>query len=249
MRPELAAVAAELALWRDQGLVLPLWWRDDDAVAPSLELDRLIALAADVAAPLHLAVIPDPATSELADRLRGEATISVLQHGWRHANHAPYGQKKAEFGAHRPAIEMLGEIAQGWLRIQSLYGAQALPLFTPPWNRIAPQVVAGLADAGLAGLTTFKPRLGRFAAPGLAQVNTHLDPIDWRNGGSLLPPALLAEQLSIELADRRTGRTDRTEPYGLLTHHLVHDEAVWAFMADLLGLLDTSGVTRWTAPL
>lgn len=248
MRPELAAVAAELALWRDQGLVLPLWWRDDDAVAPSLELDRLIALAADVAAPLHLAVIPDPATAELADRLRGETTISVLQHGWRHANHAPSGQKKAEFGAHRPVVEMLDEIAGGWLRIQSLFGAQALPLFTPPWNRIAPQVVAGLRESGLAGLTTFKPRLARFAAPGLAQVNTHLDPVDWRNGGSLLPPALLAEQLSIELADRRNGRTDRTEPYGLLTHHLVHDEAVWTFMADLLAVFESSGVTRWTAP-
>jgi hypothetical protein len=109
--------------------------------------------------------------------------------------------------------------------------------------------VAGLRQAGLAGLTTFKPRLSHFAAPGLVQVNTHFDPIDWRNGGSLLPPTLLAEQLTIELADRRNARTDQTEPYGLLTHHLVHDEAVWAYMAELLTLLKQSRVTRWTAPL
>jgi hypothetical protein len=35
------------------------------------------------------------------------------------------------------------------------------------------------------------------------------------------------------LADRRTGAADNGEPLGILTHHLVHDEAIWSFCAQL----------------
>src|SRR5690606_2061069 len=81
----LPAATAELARWRDEGLILPVWWRDDDAVAPTPALERLLELAGRFQAPLHLAVIPEPATSELAERLR-TASAFVLTHGWRHAN-------------------------------------------------------------------------------------------------------------------------------------------------------------------
>ena len=37
---------------------LPVWWRDDDAVAVTPGLDRLAGLAADHGWPLHLAIIP-----------------------------------------------------------------------------------------------------------------------------------------------------------------------------------------------
>jgi hypothetical protein len=35
----------ELAIWRAEGLTLPLWWRDDDAVTATAALDRLVALS------------------------------------------------------------------------------------------------------------------------------------------------------------------------------------------------------------
>lgn len=249
MKHQFSAVVAELARWRDEGRVLPVWWRDDDATLPTPALERLLALAAEFGAPLHLAVIPEPATTELADRLRTASGIFALPHGWRHHNNAPPDQKKAEFGAHRPLTIMLDEIAMGRRRIEELFGRQALPVFTPPWNRIAPAVGEGLPGAGLRVLSAFSPRATKFAAENLLQVNTHLDPIDWHAGGGLFEPSRLASQIVRELADRREGRADNAEPYGLLTHHLVQDEATWTFTATLLEMFTESDVASWTSPL
>jgi hypothetical protein len=249
MKRLLPAATAELARWRGEGLTLPIWWRDDDAVMPAPALERLIALAGDFAAPLHLAVIPEPATGELADRLRSVPAAFVLTHGWKHLNHAPPDQKKAEFGAHRPTTAMLDEIAAGRQRLNGLFGDRALPIFTPPWNRIAPSLTDGLSAMGFAAISTFTPRRAKFAARGLLQVNTHLDPVAWKSGGGLLEPLLLDAQLARQLGDRRTGSADNAEPYGILTHHLVQDDATWAFTGAMLELFAASGVAAWTAPL
>lgn len=246
MKAALAPLAAELALWRDAGLVLPVWWRDDDAVEPTPRLERLVALAARHRAPLHLAVVPQPATPDLAGLVAEADAVFALPHGWRHANHAPAGARKAEFGAHRPAAAMADEIGGGWRRLRELFGPRALPVFVPPWNRVAPDLFALLPGLGIAAVSTFTPRAAPLAAAGLAAVNTHLDPIDWHAGRGLRDPAALAAQAVRELADRRLGRADDDEPYGLLTHHLVHDEAVWAFAETWLEMLAESRVARWT---
>lgn len=249
MTPRLPSAAVELQRWRDEGLTLPVWWRDDDATTPTLELDRLLEIASGFEAQLHLAVIPEPATSELAVRLGTAPGVFVLTHGWRHKNHAPADRKKAEFGTDRPVSTMLEEIDLGRQRLVGLFGSQSLPVFTPPWNRIAPELLAKLASVGFKAVSTFTPRTARFASKGLLSVNTHLDPIAWKSGGGLLDPALLDAQLTRELEARRLGRADNAEPYGLLTHHLVHDEHVWAFTVTFLDLLTKSGVATWTSPL
>ena len=125
MKQQLLLSIAELKRWRDEGLTLPIWWRDDDAIAPTPALERLLALAEQFEAPLHLAVIPEPATAELADRLR-----TVPQHlradAWLAArNHAPPDQKKAEFGVASSRPAMLDEIAEGWRRMEEMFGSQA----------------------------------------------------------------------------------------------------------------------------
>ncbi|MCX7304471.1 MAG: polysaccharide deacetylase family protein [Hyphomicrobiales bacterium] len=249
MTARFPAAAAELEQWRDQGRTLPVWWRDDDAIEPTPALERLLQAAAGFGAPLHLAVIPKPATSGLADRLRTENAVCVLTHGWRHANHAPTDRKKAEFGADRPVASMLEDIEAGRRRLAGLFGSRALPVFTPPWNRIAPELVEKLAGAGFKVISTFMPRVSRFAATGLLRVNTHLDPIAWKSARGLLDPAQLDAQVAHELTARRLGQADNAEPYGLLTHHLVHTEPVWAFTQAFLALLAQSGVATWTSPL
>lgn len=245
MRP----LVEELAIWRDRGLVLPIWWRDDDAVEPTPALDRLLALAMRFAAPLHLAVVPEYATDALADRLRQSPTVSVLPHGLAHRNHAPPTQKKAEFSAHRPLPEMMDDIDRGWRRLRSMFAEQALPIFTPPWNRIAAEVAERLPSLGLWAISTYGPRKSVFAAKDLPQVNTHVDPIDWHGGGGLIDEDALAEGIALLLAERRAGRADRDEPFGLLTHHLVHREDVWSFTERFLLTMGGSGVARWTSPL
>jgi hypothetical protein len=249
MTPRLPSATVELQRWQDLGLTLPVWWRDDDATTPTPELERLLQIASGFEAPLHVAVIPEPATTELADRLGAASDVFVLTHGWRHQNHAPADRKKAEFGADRPIDAMLKEIGLGRQRLDGLFGSQSLPVFTPPWNRIAPEPVEKLADAGFRAVSTFTPRTTKYAATGLLSVNTHFDPIAWKSGGGLLDPALLDAQLTRELEDRRLGLADNAEPYGLLTHHLVHDDYVWEFTEALLELLAKSGVATWTSPL
>lgn len=223
----------ELRIWRHEGLSLPIWWRDDDAIAPTQALDRLNALSKDLGLPVHLAIIPKDATQALADTL--QSCFIPVVHGWAHLSHAPHGEKKAEFGAGRSTA--LSEAQQGLQRLQTLFGEQLCPMFVPPWNRIGTEVAAGLAGLGYHTLSTFTPRSARLAAPGLLQINTHLDPIDWRGSRSLVPPETLIAQLCTQLKDRRDGLSDATEPYGILTHHLVHDDAIWTFTHSLLARL------------
>ncbi|HSG94611.1 MAG TPA: polysaccharide deacetylase family protein [Afifellaceae bacterium] len=249
MKQPLAPVVDELQRWRDQGLTLPLWWRDDDAIAPTQALDRLLALAESFDAPLHLAVVPRPAEDALAEGVGDAAQVFAIPHGWQHGNHAPAGEKKAEFGAHRPIEVMLDEVARGWRRIEGMFGSRAVPIFVPPWNRVCPAVIEGLAGVGLAAVSTFLPREAKYPSPGLLQVNSHLDPIAWRAGGDLADPDALAADIVAQLTDRRDGPVDNSEPFGLLTHHLAHDERVWSFVEAFVEVVVESGVANWTSPL
>lgn len=221
---------------------IPFWWRDDDAVAATPALDRLLDLAEAFDAPPHLAVIPAELTPGLAPRL-SSSSARVLVHGWRHRNHAPATEKKAEFRAHRPLADRLGETKEGLRRLGDAFGPRLLPVFVPPWNRIADDLAAPLAAQGYRALSTYGPRKARDAAPGLLQINTHLDPIDWRGTRSAVPADLLAERLAEILRMRRLGESDAEEPVGLLTHHLAHDAAIWAVVEALLRRL--ASAARW----
>ena len=55
---------AEFDRWEEEGKIATLWWRDDDAVAPTARLSRLLSIASGV--PVSLAVIPADAEQELA---------------------------------------------------------------------------------------------------------------------------------------------------------------------------------------
>lgn len=239
---------AELDRWAAAGMILPLWWRDDDAIAPGPALDRLAGLAATTGLAVHLAVIPAGATTALADRVATDPWLRPVVHGRAHENHAPAGEKKAEFGAHRPVPVMLAEARQGFDRLRDLFGDRLHPMFVPPWNRIAPALVASLPKLGYRALSTFTPRVAADAAPGLVQINTHLDPIAWKSYRGLADPGALIAQLAAQLADRREGRADNGEPYGLLTHHLVHDEAIWQFAGAVLTRLVAGPAHPWTLP-
>jgi hypothetical protein len=211
------ALDARAAAGRPAGL----WLRDDDAVAPTAALDRLLALAEGL--PLTIAAIPAGATPALAARLAGVAGVRVAVHGWAHANHAGPGEKSQELGPHRPAGTVAAELAQGLARLRDLFGPQCLPLLVPPWNRISPGVAALLPGTGLAALSVFGPE-----TPGpVPQVNTHLDPIDWRGTRGGRPGPVLAAELAARIAAGAAVT-------GILTHHLVHDAAVWDFLACLV---------------
>lgn len=229
-----------LAASRADGMAVPIWWRDDDAVASSPALDRLLRVSESLEIPVHLAVIPALAEPSLTGRIEGSDT-KVLAHGWTHANHAPAGAKKAEFGhvhAHANA-----QLEDGRKRMEKLFAAHFLPVFVPPWNRIHPTYTAIIAEFGFKGLSTFGPRVASADAAALTIINTHVDPINWRGNRDLVDPAQLVAQTVQLLENRRTGMADATEPLGLLTHHLVHTEAIWEFAETWLGEMLDGGAT------
>ncbi|MHB2167003.1 glycosyltransferase [Alsobacter sp. R-9] len=219
---------------------LRLWWRDDDAVAPSAALDRLLDLSRRLSAPLALAVIPRTADEALARRLDTEGHVRVLQHGFAHANHAPAGEKKVELG-HAPLPLLEEELRTGFERLQRLFGARLLPVLVPPWNRIAPEVVQALPKLGFVGLSTFRVRDAAQPVPGLVQVNTHWDPVAWREGGGLADRVALLDALAARARLVAMGGDDPGEPFGILTHHLVQDAWTWRFLEEVMGLLRGRG--------
>ena len=235
------ALRQELDLWHAQGRRATIWWRDDDAVRPGPELDRLLGLAGRHRAPLSLAVIPAHAEADLARRLSEQPddvpAVAVLQHGYAHRNHEAEDRKKCELGAARPVEAVLAELAEGRDRLAALFGARARPILVPPWNRVAAGLLPALPGLGFRGLSTYTPRGARHPAPGLLQVNCHLDPIRWKPTRGFLGEDAALGLLREHLAARRAGRADPQEPSGLLTHHAVHDAALWRFLDRLLGTL------------
>ncbi len=236
----------ELDAWATAGHSATLWWRDDDAVEPSPALARLLALAEARDLPLALAVIPARASEALAQWLKAHPVRpALLQHGYAHRNHAADSEKKAELGAQRPANAVLEELARGRGRMTALFGETWAPVLVPPWNRIAEHLVPELAGLGYRGLSTHGPRAAATPAPGLVQVNTHLDIMHWPPPRGFLGEAESLEVLIAQLRARRLGEADATEPTGLLTHHPAHDEPAWAFLEALLGRLAEHPAARF----
>jgi hypothetical protein len=242
-QPDWSALDQALARAKDKGRAVAFWWRDDDAAAHTPALDRLLALAVRFGVPLVLAPVPALVEPSLVDRLGGGPRVGVVVHGLRHANHAPPGEAKAEFGAHRPLGALKADAAAGLRAAQTRFGARLHPVFVPPWNRIAPALVAALQTLGFRGLSAFGDRAARAAAPGLAQVNTHLDPIAWRAGRGLAAPDALIAGIA-RCIESRLCMADAPEPIGVLTHHLVHDEAIWTFCEALLERLAAHPAVR-----
>jgi len=231
------ALFDEAARWRDAGRTADLWWRDDDAVDVGPALDRLLDLHRETVAPLALAVVPAQATTALAQRLAAEPGVDVLQHGYAHTNHATPPDKKIELGLQRPAMIVLGDLGTGWLALERLFAAQALPVMVPPWNRIAEILVPTLPEIGYRGLSTFGPRRRAEPVRGFRQINTHVDLIDWKAGGGFVGEKVALTAL-VEALTRSRSRDG--EPIGLLSHHLAMDGGAWDFLRSVLEATKTT---------
>ncbi|GLS55299.1 hypothetical protein GCM10007886_34830 [Methylobacterium gregans] len=214
----------------EAGAPVSVWWRDDDAVAATPALDRLLALSEACDAPLLLAAIPAGIAPSLGPRLDAAPGVRLAVHGLSHANHAPPGEKASEFGPHRPPAALVADAREGLRRAREHLPEDALlPVFVPPWNRLAPDLAAALPDLGYAGLSAAPPRQAAPDRPDLVRADIHIDPIDWRGTRSLADPERLVDNL--------VARLGAGDPVGILTHHLAHDAALWAFLEALLPLL------------
>jgi peptidoglycan/xylan/chitin deacetylase (PgdA/CDA1 family) len=232
---------SELDRWRQSGRRAALWLRDDDAVEPTAALDRLLHATSRYSISATLAVIPAYAGEPLAARLTAEPRISVAVHGWAHDNYAQPSEKKQELGPHREAELVLGELSRAKAVIDRQFGGQAVPVLVPPWNRIDRRLLPSLGDIGFAALSVF----GRARTAPISLVNTHIDIIDWHSGRGGKDRGTLVDELVRELQSRR--ETGSSEPVGVLTHHLVHDEAAWLFLEDLFEVTAKTPACGWVS--
>lgn len=211
-----------------RGRAIRVWWRDDDAGRDHPALERLLELAERRAWPLGLAVVPLWLDDQAQARIAAASLAIVLQHGHAHADHASPGARAIELGGRDPAT-VTAELASGRACLTEAFGALFLAVLVPPWNRIDPRLIGHLAAAGFVGLSTFGRRQSARPAPGLIQINTHVDPVDWRGSRLFVGEAAALGQLIDAL--------DLEEPIGLLSHHLVMDPDGWRFLDQLLGTL------------
>ena len=220
-----------------KNIVADLWLRDDDATQPSAALDRLLELSQRHSTPMTLAVIPHPTGEALARRLEGTSAIDVAVHGWAHQNHAGPDEKKRELGLHRPLETVVGELEAGLQKLRSLHDQRFVPMLVPPWNRIDHAVIEHLPQAGYEALSVYGPEM----PDRLPLLNTHVDVIDWRGTrGGKDHDLLFAETAARMRQAHATGGMT-----GILTHHLDHDESVWAFLQSLLSVTTSHPACRW----
>jgi hypothetical protein len=79
---------------------------------------------------------------------------------------------------------------------------------------------------------------------GPAQINVHIDIIDWR-ARRFAGTEQVLNRIIANLEARRLGQIDASEPCGLMTHHLDHDPACWAFLEQLTRTLSATQQVSW----
>jgi len=226
-----------IARMRDTGNPFTYWWRDDDAKRATAPLARLLRLSEGSRTPLVLAVIPGGADASLAQCIEAKGHVYAWQHGFSHTNHAPVGGKKTELGSHRPAEAVLRDLSAGREQLSVLLGESFATVLVPPWNRLADDVIQRLPESGLTGLSTFGIGALNGLARGVPCANSHVDIIDWRGTRGFVGEAVVLSQLLTHIDARIAGTARALEATGLLTHHLVHDEASWQFLEALTAWL------------
>ena len=189
--------------------------------------------------------IPQPLDPALARALAAYPLVDVLVHGWSHVSHAPAGAKHSEYPQERPLAAVASELAAARERVAALLPGHALPMFVPPWNRIAADAAERLPAAGFRALSTFARTRAATRTAGLLRLDTHWDPIDWHGGRGLRDEAELIDALTRLIEEPET-QGARLQPLGLLTHHAVHDAWIDRFVDTVLTTLAASPVVRFT---
>lgn len=249
----------ELNRWLDEDLTATFWWRDDDAITYTQELDTLCFLSHQYNIPLSLAVIPKHLDMHLAQDIQKAlgtkaSNISILQHGYSHDNYAPSTEKKHELGNHRPHDVILSELSQGYQKLNNCFGKQFAPIIVPPWNRMDNDVIASVLESdhsflGVSqmGAPTLAEKIAHEKLEKFKEINIHVDILNFKdkNNVKFAGNEQVVQSICHHLSMRRENKTQANIPTGIMTHHLVHDQESWNFLHELFTLTRESMNCRW----
>lgn len=237
-------LSEELASWPEH---VPFWWRDDDAVANSGLLLRMLELSIDVNVPVHLAVIPSLLENSLniikTDRYN--QLCYVLQHGYDHQDYSAPNERKIELGGLQDADTLIANLQSGKCTLSNEFKTQYTDILVPPWNRISDAVTNKLTAVNYAKISVIN---GKHTNAHSDYVNVDLDIIDWQQR-RFAGEDILLEKMITQLTQYHQAHTNNNltsiKPYGIMTHHLVHDEASWLFLAKLFKFLIQHNNVYW----
>lgn len=211
--------------------------RDDDAGWDDARLIALLDCMSSVAVPIDLAVIPHATGESLARELRARVDaapdlLGLHQHGYAHLNHESAG-RKCEFGTSRSRDEQRHDLVRGCARLLDHFADRLDPIFTPPWNRCAPDTPALLAELGYAALSR---DAGAPPQQAIQEIPVHIDWCKARRSDHS------GESIAAQIADRITSGAT----VGLMLHHAQMDAADLALLAAWLPPWRRHPSARWT---
>jgi hypothetical protein len=220
---------SELDAWASAGLMAKFWWRDDDAISDTPQLQRLLGIAGDAGVVVGLGIVPERATSSLIG-LAATGRCCFWQHGWGHRFYTA-----GEFGEERAIELMVRDAYLGQQALDSLLGRDGWQrVFVPPNHMLSvpfKSLVPGLGYLGLSAGVPLTPRLAH-----VVEVNAEVDVMDWPNK-RLLSESAICDMLVEQLRQRRGGAVPVDRPVGILTHHLVLDDGAWDLIRRLVATL------------
>ncbi len=237
------AVAEELAVWSDAGATAGLWWRDDDACCENALLRRLREMLLHET--LVLAVVPGQLHDDLVRSLEKWPRVAVVQHGWKHTNHAQAGAPPSEYPPWRLRAEVEDELARGRRTLAAAFQARFYPVFVPPWHRCTPWILHNARALGFDGVSSQAPPFPLLRHGYHGEVNIEIDISDWTREGRFVGARELACQLCRALRLRREWSA-WDAPIGILSHHQRLAPEDFGFLAELIALLRGHNI-RWVA--
>jgi hypothetical protein len=249
MMDVLQRISDELDKWKRVGMTAAMWWRDDDAAEPCVELDRLIRLSDGHAVPCGLATIPTRSGEPLGKVVSRAQYIWIIQHGYAHKNHAPSGAGAWELGLHRPKFAVLDDLRKGMLTLSQLFNDRFVPVVVPPWNKMDSELMPSLSDMGFLGVSASYKRQRPTSPAGIRVADAHCDVLSWKKKqAGFAGVEHCVTDIVEHLKDKRTGSVDSDEPTCVLTHHLEMDEAAWDFMEGLFSVTSAHCALQWVSP-
>ena len=208
-----------------------IFFRADDVAIASIKQHRLLDIFARLDTPLCAAMVPawmTPRHWEAISRaVQGKHHLFAWhQHGWNHLNHQREG-KKQEFGPGAGLEAKRRAILRGRDKLVSILGERFLPVFTPPWNRLDPETMQILVEAGFLAISRFRGDKLQ-SLPGLPDLPVNVDLHTRRETSPEAGWDAFLAELDQALASGRAG---------FMIHHQRMNEAAFVFLEQLLPLL------------